>query len=126
MPKTSGFQLDSAGIGLCCRAAERGVALGASIRDAGRAQRRPTSAGSGIPSLRDALPRNTIRPASVEVVQLRPLHVVRRERVRDTDVVTLGRRDIPLQSEPTANDQPKPMAERPAVNRRARDNDRCR
>jgi hypothetical protein len=30
----------------------------------------------------------------------------------------------PLQSEPTANDQPKPMAERPADGR-TRDTDRC-
>jgi hypothetical protein len=56
------------------------------------------------------------------------LHVVRSDRLRDTGVVTLGRRDrprscpgascsatsrrrqrTPLQSEPTANDQPKPI-----------------
>ena len=73
-----------------------------------------------------------------------PLHVVRRDRLRDTGVVTLGWRDrprsrrgapgfdtgrrrlrTPLQSEPTANDQPKPIGERPADSRRTRDNDRC-
>jgi hypothetical protein len=46
---------------------------------------------------------------------------------RDTGVVTLGGVTClrPLQPDPTANNQPKPIGERQADCRKTSDNDRC-